>query len=567
MMKPQAPTKVAFYLIALILLISCRTSSPEGMGPTGRQGMVVTAHPEATNIGLTILRKGGNAVDAAVAVQFALAVCYPAAGNIAGGGFFVIRTSAKKVYTLDFREKAPMAAARDMYIGPDGEVVKGLSTQTILASGVPGTVDGMVKSHEKLGSLTWMEVIQPAIDLARNGFPMTRRQANDLNSIKKSLLERNTWKPAFVKDSIWKEGDLLIQTDLALTLERIRDSKRDGFYSGQTADYIVQQMQESGGLITHKDLLDYQSVWREPITGSYRDYTFYSMAPPSSGGVALKQLLGMISKFDIKAAGYNTVNSIHLMAEAEKRVYADRAEYLGDPDFVKVPVDRLTDQKYLDKRAGEINATKATPSDSIKAGTFDKSESIETTHFSIADRWGNAVSATTTLNGGYGNQIVVKGGGFFLNNEMDDFSSKPGSPNIYGLIGNYANAVEPGKRMLSCMTPTLVTKNDKLFMVVGSPGGSTIITSVFQTMVNVIDHGMSMQQAVSAKRFHHQWLPDLIQYEPSAIDTVSVSSLFSMGHHLKRIGNIGRVDAILIWPDGTMEGGADPRGDDTAKGF
>ncbi len=567
MMKPQAPTKVAFCLLALVLLISCRAPSHEGMGPTGRQGMVVTAHTEATTIGLTILRQGGNAVDAAVAVQFALAVCYPAAGNIAGGGFFVIRTSAKKVYTLDFREKAPAAASKDMYIGPDGEVVNGLSTQTILASGVPGTVDGMVKSHEKLGTLTWKEVIQPAIDLARKGFPITRRQANDLNSIKKSLLERNIAKPVFVKDSIWKEGDLLVQPDLALTLERIRDSKRDGFYSGQTADYIVQQMQESGGLITHQDLLDYQAVWREPIKGIYRNYTFYSMAPPSSGGVALKQLLGIISNFDIKSAGYNTVNSIHLMAEAEKRVYADRAEYMGDPDFIKVPVEKLTDQKYLAGRAREISATKATSSDSIKAGTFGITESLETTHFSIADRWGNAVSATTTLNGGYGNQIVVKGGGFFLNNEMDDFSSKPGSPNIYGLIGNFANSIEPGKRMLSCMTPTLVTKDDKLFMVVGSPGGSTIITSVFQTMLNVIDHGMSMQQAVSAKRFHHQWLPDLIQYEPSAIDTVSVSGLLSMGHHLKRVGNIGRVDAILVWPDGTMEGGADPRGDDTAKGF
>lgn len=566
-MKPEALTKIALFTLSLILINSCGAPSHEGMGPIGKQGMVVSAHPEATNIGLSILRKGGNAIDAAVAVQFALAVCYPAAGNIAGGGFFVIRTSAQKVYTLDFREKAPLAASKNMYIGPDGEVVKGLSTQTILASGVPGTVDGMVKSHEKLGSLTWSAVIQPAIDLARKGFSITRRQANDLNSIKKSLIERNTWKPVFIKDSIWKEGDLLVQTELALTLERIRDSKREGFYSGPTADYIVQQMLESGGLITHQDLQDYQSVWREPITGNYRNYTFYSMAPPSSGGVALKQLLGIISKFDLKSAGHNTVKSIHLMAEAEKRVYADRAEYLGDPDFVAVPVNELTDEKYLSKRADEIKADKATPSDSIKAGVLGKAESMETTHFSIADRWGNAVSATTTLNGGYGNQIVVKGGGFFLNNEMDDFSSKPGSPNIYGLIGNYANAIEPGKRMLSCMTPTLITKNDKLYMVVGSPGGSTIITSVFQTILNVIDYGMTMQQAVSAKRYHHQWLPDLIQYEPTAIDTVSVSGLLAMGHHLKKIGNIGRVDAILIWPDGTMEGGADPRGDDAAKGF
>jgi gamma-glutamyltranspeptidase/glutathione hydrolase len=291
------------------------------------------------------------------------------------------------------------------------------------------------------------------------------------------------------------------------------------------------------------------------------------MAPPSSGGVALKQLLGIISKWDNKSYGYNSVKTIHYMVEAEKRVYADRAEYLGDPSFVNVPVGQLTDEKYLNKRAAEIKPNLATPSDSIRPGTVNIQESLETTHYSIADRWGNAVAATTTLNGGYGCGIVVKGGGFFLNNEMDDFSSKPGSPNIYGLIGNEANAIAPGKRMLSCMTPTLVTKNDKMFMVAGSPGGSTIITSVFQTILNVIDHGMTMKEAVSAKRFHHQWLPDLIQYEPGAIDTLNVTRLTAMGHYLKKTGKIGRVDAILFWPDGKMEGGADPRGDDTAKGF
>ncbi len=566
-MKANSGIRIAWLFLVASLFVSCGAHSREGLGPTGKQGMVVTAHPEATNIGLTILKQGGNAVDAAVAIEFALAVCYPAAGNIAGGGFYVIRTSANKICTLDYREKAPLAATRDMYIGPDGAIVPGLSTQTILASGVPGTVDGMVKAHEKFGTLTWKAVIQPAIDLAAKGFPITRKQANDLNSIKKTLLERNTWKPAFVSDSTWKEGDLLVQPELALTLQRIRDAKRDGFYSGETADFIVGQMKESGGLITHQDLQDYHSVWREPVTGSYRDYKFYSMAPPSSGGVALKQLLGIISEYNISSMGHNSVETIHYMAEAEKLVYADRAEYLGDPEFIKVPVDEITNARYLHKRALGIKEGKATPSDSIKAGKIVKPESLETTHYSVADRWGNAVAATTTLNGGYGNKIVVKGGGFFLNNEMDDFSSKPGTPNIYGLVGNEANAIEPGKRMLSCMTPTLVTKNDHLYMVVGSPGGSTIITSVFQTILNVIDHGMTMQQAVTAKRFHHQWLPDMIQYEPEAIDTVKVARLMGMGHHLKKIGNIGRVDAILIWPDGTMEGGADPRGDDTAKGF
>lgn len=566
-MKVLALKQVSICLLGLMVINSCSRQPLPGLGPTGKQGMVVTAHPEATNIGLSILRKGGNAMDAAVAVEFALAVCYPAAGNIAGGGFWVVRTSGKEVITLDYREKAPMAATKDMYLGPDGKVINGLSTETILASGVPGTVDGMVKAHEKFGSLPWTAVIQPAIDLAGKGFPVTKSQASSLNSIRKTLLERNTWRPAFVKDSAWKAGDLLIQPDLANTLQRIRDSKREGFYSGITADFIVGQMEESGGLITHTDLQNYQSEWREPISGTFRDYHFYSMAPPSSGGVALKQLLGIISRWDLSALGHNKVESIHYMVEAEKRVYADRAEYLGDPSFVNVPVEQLTNEKYLRKRAAGILPNRATASDSVFAGKAGIQESTETTHYSVADRWGNAVAATTTLNGGYGSNIVVRGGGFFLNNEMDDFSSKPGSPNIYGLIGNEANAIEPGKRMLSCMTPTLVTKNNKLYMVVGSPGGSTIITSVFQTVVNVIDHGMTMQEAVNAKRFHHQWLPDLIQYEPEAIDSLTATRLSQMGHHLKKIGKIGRVDAILIWPDGKMEGGADPRGDDTAKGF
>lgn len=566
-MKRCVFRQVIAFLFAMFLVNSCSQPVEVDSGPTGERGMVVTAHPEATRIGLTILRQGGNAMDASVAIEFALAVCYPAAGNIAGGGFWVARTSGKQVFTLDYREKAPMAATKNMYLGADGEVAEGLSLNTILASGVPGTVDGMVKAHGKFGSLPWQQLLQPAIDMAREGFTLTKAQASSLNSIRKTLLERNSWKPAFIHDSAWKESDLLIQPELANTLERIRDSQREGFYSGLTAEHIVRQMNESGGLITYQDLQSYESVWREPVTGNYQGYHFYSMGPPSSGGIALKQLLGIISNRDVKALGYNSVAAIHLMVEAEKRVYADRAEYLGDPLFVSVPVDQLTDTKYLNQRFAEIDFNSATPSDSIQAGKMNIEESMETTHYSVADRWGNAVAATTTLNGGYGSHIVVKGGGFFLNNEMDDFSSKPGSPNIYGLVGNEANSIAPGKRMLSCMTPTIVTKNDQLFMVVGSPGGSTIITSVFQTILNVIDHGMTMHEAVSAKRFHHQWLPDLIQYEPGAIDTVTVSILTGMGHKLKKTGKIGRVDAILFRPDGKMEGGADPRGDDTAAGF
>jgi len=566
-MKVYPLKQVCAALIGLILLNSCSQPETRNTGTTGSNGMVVTAHPEASAIGLTILKQGGNAMDAAVAVEFALSVCYPAAGNIAGGGFWVVRTTKNKVLTLDYREKAPGAASKDMYLDSLGEVIPGLSYQTIMASGVPGTVDGMVRAHEKFGSLPWSAVVQPAIDMARKGFPVTKAQAADLNSIRKTIVERNTWTPAFVKDSAWKAGDLLIQPDLANTLERIRDFKREGFYSGETAALIVAQMKESGGLITAADLQEYQSEWLQPVTGTYRGYEFYSMAPPSSGGVALKQLLGILSGWDIPSSGFHSVKTIHSMVEAEKRVYADRAEYLGDPRFVEVPVEKLTDPGYLSRRANEISARRATPSDSVYAGRFNDRESTETTHYSIADQWGNAVSATTTLNGGYGNRIVVKGGGFFLNNEMDDFSSKPGSPNIYGLIGSDANAIAPGKRMLSCMTPTIVTKNDQLFMVVGSPGGSTIITSVFQTIVNVIDFNMTMQEAVSAKRFHHQWLPDLIQYEPEAIDSLTVTRLMEMGHQLKKIGKIGRVDAILFRPDGKMEGGADPRGDDSAKGY
>ena len=566
-MKPIARDGVSICFAFVILFSACARHNGPVTGPLGKQGMVVSAHPEATDIGLRILEQGGNAMDAAVAVEFALAVCYPAAGNIAGGGFWVTRTSANRFFTLDYREKAPLAAHKDMYLGPDGNVVEGLSTETILASGVPGTVDGMVKAHARFGSMPWQRVVQPAIDLARKGFPVTKAQATGLNSIRKTLLERNPWSPAFVRDSAWKEGDTLVQPDLGATLERIRDNGREGFYSGPTADMIIAQMKESGGLITSADLQEYSSEWREPVTGEYRSYRFYSMAPPSSGGVALSQLLGMMEQFDVRSFGHNTVKSIHYIAESEKRVYADRARYLGDPAFFKVPVDQLTDRKYLKSRVAEIREDSAVPSDSIYAGTLSGYESTETTHYSVADRWGNAVAATTTLNGGYGNKIVVKGGGFFLNNEMDVFSSKPGYPNIYGLIGSEANAIQPGKRMLSCMTPTLITKDGKLFMVVGSPGGSTIITSVFQTIMNVIDHGMTMQEAVNAKRFHHQWRPDLIQYEPEAIDTLTVTKLVGMGHHLKRTGKIGRVDAILIRDDGRMEGGADPRGDDKAKGF
>ncbi len=528
--------------------------------------MVVSAHPEASKSGAEILKQGGNAVDAASAVEFSLAVCYPVAGNIGGGGFMVIRLNDGKSYTLDFREKAPLKGHRDMYLDKNGKVVDGLSLYSRLAVGVPGTVDGIIKAHSRFGKLPFKDVIQPAIDLARNGFPITEKQAERLNAYKERFLKMNDAKPVFVKEGKWHAGDTLKQPELAVTLESIRDKGRAGFYQGKTATSLIKEMQKHDGLITQKDLDDYKSVWREPVTGKYKNYKIISMPPPSSGGIALLQLLGMTEPYPLSKWGWHDIRTVHLMVEAERRVYADRAEFLGDPDFYKVPEKGLLDKEYLKERMKDFNPEKAIPSSGIKHGNPYKYESEETTHFSVVDGSGNAVSVTTTLNRGYGTAIVVDGAGFLLNNEMDDFSVKPGVPNSYGLIGGEANSVQPGKRMLSSMTPTIVEKDGKLFMVVGSPGGSTIITSVFQTILNVVEHGMTMQEAVTASRFHSQWLPDLIYYEKGGFPDSLKMQLEKMGHKLKERNSIGRVDAILRYPDGSLEGGADPRGDDTVAG-
>ena len=565
--------RTCFYFAAVLLTLSgCATGSKTTSAEAGRgviadKAMVVSAHPDASKIGLEILRKGGNAYDAAIATQFALAVCYPVAGNIGGGGFLVYRHHTGETGALDFREKAPAAATRDMYLDAEGNVVPNLSLLGHLAAGVPGAVDGMVKIHEKLGTLPFAELVQPAIDLARRGVVLTEREARMLNNAKEEMVDYNKHLPYLVRQQPWQPGDTLYHLDLARTLERIRDQGRDGFYTGETADLIVKEMQRGGGLISHQDLRDYNAVWRTPITGQYKNFKLTSMSPPSSGGIALLQLLTMVEPYDLKKFGWQQPQTIQYMVEAERRVYADRATYLGDPDFYKVPVSGLLDRTYLKERMQDVSLEQATPSSAVKAGELPVYESDQTTHFSIVDQFGNAASITTTINGGYGSMVVVEGAGFLLNNEMDDFSAKPGVPNMFGLIGGEANAVQPGKRMLSAMTPTIVEKDGKLYMVVGTPGGSTIITSVFQTILNVVEHGMTMQEAVAAPRFHHQWLPEEIQHEPDAISPEVRTILESKGYKLKQRSRYGAVEGILVLPNGKLEGGADPRGDDMAVGF
>lgn len=561
--------KPIFTLIVALLFFSCNSSTNnnlnQSLGPIGDKAMVVTAHPMASHVGKEILAKGGNAVDAAVAVQFSLAVVFPFAGNIGGGGFMVYRDKDGNSNTLDFREMAPAKASRDMYLDSANNVIKDLSIRGHLAVGVPGSVDGMIAAHAKYGSLPWTDLVQPAINLATLGFPVTKREADGFNRINESLKEVNTISPTHLLKE-WNVADTIYHLELASTLVRIRDNGRAGFYEGETANLLVKEMERGNGFITQEDLDNYHSIWRTPITSNYQGYKIITMPPPSSGGIALTQLLQSVELFDLKKLGHNSADYIHLLTEVERRVYADRAEYLGDMDFYNVPIKQLTDLDYNKSRMDSFNPSKATPSDSVGSGNI-LFESDQTTHFSIVDADGNAVSITTTLNGAYGSRVVVGKAGFFLNNEMDDFSIKPGVPNMFGLVGGEANAIAPGKRMLSSMTPTIVEKNNELVMVLGSPGGATIITSVFQSILNVVDFDMTMLEAVSAKRLHSQWLPDVIMYEKDALPEEVINKLSTMGHKMLDRGNIGRVDAVKVLNNGKLEGAADPRGDDLAVGF
>ena len=537
----------------------------------GKNGMIVSTSKQASEAGIEILKRGGNAIDAAVAVGFALAVTSSSDGNIGGGGFLVASHANGNSFTIDHREKAPISANKDMFLNDSGNVVPGMSLYSRASSGVPGTVDGLIRALEDYGSgnITLREVLNPAIVLAERGFFLSHYEASSFNSYKDFFLRNEAASKIFVRKDKkpWKKGDKFIQKDLAKTIKRIARYGRDGFYKGPVAKLIENEMKRGNGLITLEDLENYSSKYRTPIKGTYKNFKIISMGPPSSGGTLLINMLNMLEFYPMDTIGWNSSDYIHIKTEVERRAYADRAEHMGDPDFWDVPIDFLTSKRYAEKRIQNIQLGKATLSSSISATKNFGYESPETTHYSVVDQWGNAVSVTTTINLGYGNGCIVDGAGFFLNNEMDDFSSKPGVPNAFGLVGNEANAIEPEKRPLSSMTPTIVLKNDKPFLIIGSPGGSTIITTTMQTILNVIDHNMDIKEAVCSARFHSQWLPDVIQFEPNSLTKDVRINLESKGHKLfPRSGFIGEANGILITEDG-FYGGGDCRGQTSAIGY
>ena len=542
----------------------------------GENGMVVSTSRQASLVGIEILKKGGNAVDAACAIGFALAVTSSSNGNIGGGGFMVARMADGTTFTLDYREKAPLASHRDMFLDSKGQVIDDMSLRTRASSGVPGSVDGLLKAWKDYGSgnLSFKQIIAPSIALAERGFNLSYYEAKRFNDNKDLFLKNKAASKIFIRKDRkpWKAGDRLIQKDLSKTLKRISLKGREGFYRGKTADLIVAEMNKGNGLITHDDLLNYQSKYRKPIIGSFNGCEIITMSLPSSGGVILIEMLNMLENFSLADLGWNTSDYIHILTEVERRAYADRAEHLGDSDYWDSPISMLISKQYAKNRMNNFFMDKATPSKDIFAGDASDYESSETTHYSVIDSDGNAVSVTTTINIGYGSGIVVEGAGFFLNNEMDDFSVKAGVPNYFGLVGNDANAIEPGKRPLSSMTPTIVLKKNKPFIILGSPGGSRIITTVLQTILNVTIHNMSIQEAVFAPRVHSQWLPDVIMVEPRSINKDVRKLLKQKGHKISPyiiysgMEMIGEMNAILINEIGYF-GGADKRGENTAIGY
>ena len=552
--------KITLFL-ALLVFLQCDTASKQGI-----QAAVVSARIEASEAGKTVMMQGGNAYDAMVATSFALTVVYPVAGNITGGGFFVYRTAAGETGTLDYREMAPLKATKDLFLDDKGNVVPKLSTLGGLAVGIPGAVAGILEVHRKMGSLPLEQLLAPAIKLAEEGYIVTEKQAQSFKRYRDLFIEVNGEDTFFAQEHM--AGDRIVNLPLARTLKAIAAKGNAGFYKGWVAEAMVNKTQATGGILSLEDLMAYQPKWRDPIQFNYKELNVISIAPPSSGGICLSQMMQMVAPYDLKNMGHNTTESMHLMIEAERRSYADRSHFLGDPDFVSVPQAHLIDPSYIAERMQNYSADNATLSKDVSHGDIIVVESDETTHFSIVDKEGNAVSVTTTLNGAYGSKVYVDEIGVFMNNEMDDFSSKPGTPNMFGLTGSEANSIAPKKRMLSSMTPSIVEKNNQLYMVVGTPGGSTIITSVFQTILNVYEHGMEMQEAVAAPRFHHQWLPDVVVLEPDAFDENVIKSLKDKGHNIeaKYSRIIGKVDAILM-ENGNISIGADPRGDDAAATF
>lgn len=528
-----------------------------------KKGAVVSAHPLASEVGVKILREGGNAVDAAIATQLALAVVYPVAGNIGGGGFTVIHLKSGENITIDYREKAPGKSFRDMYLDSAGNPLLNLSQNGHLASGVPGAVAGMFEMA-RYSKLPFKNLIQPSIDLAEKGYVISAREASGLNRMKADFEKYNTVRPAFVKDTEWKAGDTLFQKDLAATLTRIRDEGAKGFYEGETARLIVEEMQRGGGIISYEDLKNYRAVQRKPIEFDYKGAKVVTMPLPSSGGIIIEQMLKMSQMYNLDKMDFQSAEAVNLMTEIERRSFADRAKYLGDPDFYKVPVETLVDESYLRERMSSFVPGKAGNSTDIIEGIIPESE--ETTHFSVMDNEGNAVSVTTTINGNYGSRTVVGHAGFLLNNEMDDFSVKPGVPNMFGAVGQEANAIQPHKRMLSSMTPTIVLKDNKPWIILGTPGGTTIITSVYQTIVNIMDFKMSAHDAVNKPKFHHQWLPDLISIE-KGFDEEVIRQLQQMGYKIEMRNAIGRTEVIMVNEDGSLTAVADRRGDDSAAGY